>query len=136
MDQKELKGTGTVQALGLTLHLRKGEIGVDDHLDQHFRLLLHGWDCLFELVDDCGERSLEVVEQIRSFLGDSGDLLNFYFFILFVVKEGEVEGLVSSVDVGVDELEVPDQVHQKVAPLSAPEGLRQYLDVFAAEIAD
>ena len=62
-------------------------------------------------------------KEIGPFLGDGRNLLNFYFFILFVVKEGEVEGLVGSIDVGVDEFDVPDEVDQKVAFFSALEGL-------------
>jgi hypothetical protein len=47
-----------------------------------------------------------------------------------VLKEGEVERLVSSIDVFVDEVEVSGEVHQKMASLLAFGCFTQVLDVF------
>jgi hypothetical protein len=64
-----------------------------------------------------------VTEEARLVVRDSCDLLNFYFFILWLLKEGEVEGLVCDVDVGVDEVQVAGHLGQKVTPRTLLKGL-------------
>ena len=56
-------------------------------------------------------------EHISFELRYGSNLLNFYFFILFLIKEGKVERFVSSVDVAIDELHIPGNIDKKVRVL-------------------
>jgi hypothetical protein len=65
-----------------------------------------------------------------------GDLLNFYFFILFLVAEGEVERFVCCVNVLVDESDVLDKGCQEMPVLSTPKGFTEHLYVLFLKEGD
>lgn len=136
MHQEQLEGTGAVYSLGLTLHLGQGQVGVDDHLSQQIHLFCHGADLGSHPGVDFREGVLEFAEEAGLVVGDGCDLLNFYFFILLFLEEGEVERLIGCVDVGVDEAAVSDHFDQKVLMRVPPEGLLHGLDIFRREIGD
>lgn len=104
MDQRELECAGAVHALSLTLHLGKGEVRVDNHLEEHVNFILHGWNFAFKGGNDCLKGLVVKCKEMGLFLGNGCDLLNFYFFILFFIKEGEVQRFIGGVDVVVDKV--------------------------------
>ena len=114
MNQRKLECTGAVHALSLTLHLGEGKVRVDNHLEEHVNFVLHGWNFGFEGGNDCLKGLVVKWEEMWLFLRNGCDLLNFYFFILFFIKEGEVQRFIGSVDVVVDEVQIGDHVDEKV----------------------